>query len=542
MEASFLLKPIRELFSHWQETSPDSSPSIVSELGIVSGLMGNDVFPRLLGRLLSFRVNNPTHADQLNEIPSETSESERRFLYNFFANIWLGQGHVLEIGPFLGGSTRAIAMGMLSNPKRQPHCKLYTFDKFADYYGSENLLLLLDPLFKRGVLKEEMRETIRRSTNFKRIFNMIHENQEYFPFLMVKEEVLPDTVNQTSTLENLLTLDPGLKFDAVFVDACKSWYGTKYFMLALSKCTEAGAYFIFQDYGWYTCFWIPVFVGLMKEYFQLVAYVDHTYTFQLRRPLDINELYHRFPDIPDALGKLIFDPLFSQLLCEAMERNDTYALLSYSLQHVAALTYIGEIEEAKAKIMMIASRPEFKRFRKMIANAGKSPTYSPQGNIYLLKDDINNSTNTPCPETLCSIEAQLKISGIRPAVSGIFISLQCRACGKEFESYQTTIAGVPIARHICPGCRTIYEVGPEIFLAALERYMPPASFKEMVQITEEASRIAETWYRSPGLADLLTYQEINLGEPMERELLAFITTGLYSHWAASNGGRRGKTL
>ncbi|MGD0626834.1 MAG: methyltransferase domain-containing protein [Thermodesulfobacteriota bacterium] len=148
-------------------------------------------------------------------------------------------------------------------------------------------------------------------------------------------------------------------------------------------------------------------------------------------------------------------------------------------------------------------------------------------------------TKTPyCPTTTEMPE----ISGIRPADTGIFISLRCRACGKEFESYQTTIAGVPIARHICLHCRTIHEVEPEIFLAALDQYLPGATFQEMIQITEEASRIGETWYRSPTLADLLTYRGVNLGEPMERELLSFITTGLYSHWAASNRRRTGKAL
>jgi hypothetical protein len=44
-----------------------------------------------------------------------------------------------------------------------------------------------------------------------------------------------------------------------------------------------GAAFIFQDYGWFTCFWIPAFLALFESSFQLVASVDNTYAFQYRK-------------------------------------------------------------------------------------------------------------------------------------------------------------------------------------------------------------------------------------------------------------------
>lgn len=75
--------------------------------------LGPDIYPRLLGRMLSLFAAGPNKGkkyDQFfDEIPTETTLGERKFLFNFFAQIWKGHYHVLEIGSFLGGSTRAIA-------------------------------------------------------------------------------------------------------------------------------------------------------------------------------------------------------------------------------------------------------------------------------------------------------------------------------------------------------------------------------------------------------------------------------------------------
>jgi len=53
------------------------------------------------GAKFSLGIDDQTILSQLDEIPSETSSAERRFLYNFFRKIWTGNKNVLEIGPFL---------------------------------------------------------------------------------------------------------------------------------------------------------------------------------------------------------------------------------------------------------------------------------------------------------------------------------------------------------------------------------------------------------------------------------------------------------
>jgi hypothetical protein len=95
---------------------------------------------------------SPQIESMLREIPSEATLRERRFLYHFFRQVWSGQNSVIEIGPFLGGTTRAIALGMRDNARLSPEAQLLTFDRFSQYYDVKTLMSRLEPLMARGVL------------------------------------------------------------------------------------------------------------------------------------------------------------------------------------------------------------------------------------------------------------------------------------------------------------------------------------------------------------------------------------------------------
>jgi hypothetical protein len=122
--------------------------------------------------------------------------------------------------------------------------------------------------------------------------------------------------------------------------------------------------------------------------------------------------------------------------------------------------------------------------------------------------------------------ASPKIVDLRPTVVGTYVSLRCSACEHEFESYQPTVAGLPVGEHTCPECSVSCVVSPEDFEVALAGYLPGGSVQHMTELTEEATRIAETWHRPEALANLLTYRGVALGPATERELLASITLGL----------------
>lgn len=352
----------------------------------VKGTLGYELAPKLFGKLFGSLTPSPALESHLLNIPSETTPYERRFLYNFFAHIWSGSGNVIEIGPFLGGTSRAIAKGMLDNPRRNPNSLFYTYDKFTGYYDGAGLADMLDPLFKSGELSLEIKEQLKNgqhNSRFLDIFNFIHQGKDYWPLMVPSDNVLPDLPEQVYSQTNTLFLTPDTKFDVAFVDGCKSWFSTKFFLMEMSKCSTSGAYFIFQDYGMFTCFWIPAILAMFRDYFELVAYVDYTYAFRLTKPLDARLIHERCPDFAEKLSPNFFNQLFMELGYEAGERNDVGSIVRQKLQHAGALAYLGEKEIAKQLIINLSQEPFALKYGEEIKKALKTPTYRPGETIYL---------------------------------------------------------------------------------------------------------------------------------------------------------------
>lgn len=319
----------------------------------------------------------------LGAIPSETSLRERRFLYRFFGTIWGGKNDVIEIGPFLGGTSRAIALGMCDNPRISENAKLRTFDRFYGYYDLPSLIELLDPLVKAGILDPSDLQSLGDNADFLRIFERIHADNEYYQRIVPSNMMVPDRPEDLEDRDDYLRIPEETLVSAVFVDGCKSWYGTKYFMQEAGRVAESGAYFLFQDYGWYTCFWIPAFLELLRDCFQLVGYVDTTYAFTLVKPLSSEAIEMRYPDSPSELGEDGLIEIFDRLVDDAASRNDYAAVVRHTLQKAGALAYVGNKAQAIKIIKGLKRDPWAFGDRTVIAAAAESPTYSPDGRIFL---------------------------------------------------------------------------------------------------------------------------------------------------------------
>jgi hypothetical protein len=351
-------------------------------------LFGPAHFPSFLGRSLAMMLGGTADDDEsltrfLSEFPTETTLGERKFLFNFFLNFWDGRNDVLEVGPFLGGTSRAIALGMLHSLNKKEGFKLYTYDKFRDYHQPDALLEALAPMFQAGTLDESVRETIKQSSSFKEVFEHLHSNRDYSDLLVAQTGALPDSPGQTVDPEDVFQLPEDRTYSAVFVDGAKSWYGTKAFMCQALNHTSPGAYYIFQDYGAYTCFWIPVFLELLKDHFQLIAFVDHTYAFQQTDSVSAAEVDKVFPDSPQDFSVADFQRIFRNLYEQALEGDNTYTLLNFQLQHAAALAYLGHRNAARDQIVDLLKTPHALRYRRWILQALEVPTYTPEGNITL---------------------------------------------------------------------------------------------------------------------------------------------------------------
>ncbi|MBT3469902.1 MAG: hypothetical protein HN467_11310 [Opitutae bacterium] len=362
----------------------------------ISAEGGLHIHPAYLAKILCLTVAESVEENQnlnnlLNDIHTETTPNERKFLLSFFKRIWDGQDNVLEIGPFLGGSTRAIALGMMLNPNKKNIARVYTYDRFGKYHKPEELLHFLAPMFERGILGETEKQFILKNNSFLEVFDIIHRQFEYYRMIVPQRAILNDIPpDQDSDNEasfrfeqdqvTPFNLPEELTYSAVFVDGCKSWYGTKQFMQITLPKTSKGCYYIFQDYGTHTCFWLPVFLQVFNKYFKLVAFVDHTYTFELVEELSQETISKNFPDSPADIPRSEYELLFKKLQASAINFNDTYSVLNYQLQYAGLLGYLGYRDEARSLIVKQLNSPFALTHRQWILRALEWSTYDSQGN------------------------------------------------------------------------------------------------------------------------------------------------------------------
>lgn len=330
-----------------------------------------------------FHVSSPKLSAQLDEVPSEVSAKERCFLYNYFAKFWSGHEDVLEIGPFLGGTSRAIALGMAANPHRNPETKFYTCDRFEGYYDPQLLSNFLQSSFDEGRLPADLKTKVEESTSFLEVFQSFHSHQPYSDFLVPSSQVLPDEAEQVGQLEHPFE-PPNSQFGVVFVDGCKSWYGTKYFLLKMAPHVHEGTVFLFQDYSWFTCFWIPLIVQRFADHFEPLTHVGSTYGFRLTQDLRVETIGDRLPDTLTLNDYRWINQAFADLFLQASARQNTRALAVYTLQRGAALAYLGCVNEAKAAMVSLLTQPWVKEVEPFLKKALMFPTYTAQRDLVTL--------------------------------------------------------------------------------------------------------------------------------------------------------------
>jgi hypothetical protein len=347
------------------------------------GGYGADISAALLGRLFGVSVE-PELEGRLDQIVTATTMNERRFLLRFAAHFWDGRGDVFENGPLLGGTTRALALGMLANGSRDPGALLHTHDWFTTTVPLDLPQGTWEQMVSKGQMTRAQAEEMQQSGTFKPVYDSLHSGWDYSPLLRSHVAYLPNFPGDLPGDGATLFEAPDRVFSLVFVDGCKSWYGTKYWIERICDRVPRGSHFVFQDYGWYTCFWLPALVGSLPEHFRLVAHVDDTYAFELLREIDTATVDAHFPDDPSDVGIDGFDDIFMRLGIDAGDRSDVRSMVSLAIQHAGALATLGHKEEARQHIAQLRSRPEFLRFRpRFIDPALRAPTYDHNGPVEL---------------------------------------------------------------------------------------------------------------------------------------------------------------
>lgn len=309
----------------------------------------------------------------LGEIPSETSLSERRFLYLFSRYLWDGRSDILEVGSFLGGTTRAIALGMTHNIDRRSSTQVHVIDKFRDYYSVERLSELIKTSRISASRKEVILNSLGSGDSFLGAFRAIHQKHAYTELMRVQELDL-------ECVERGMLSGP---YSMIHVDGCKSWEATIRLFSSIGSMPDYGTTLIFQDYYWYSCFWIPVFLRYLRPHVDKVGDIESTAIFNVRSQLDSDYICKMIPRSPFDIKPGIYEKIFYELCDESEVVNHERGCVVSMIQLAGALAYTGEVDKAIKVIERAEKRYSGSKWSYMLRMARKSPTYNKNGPILL---------------------------------------------------------------------------------------------------------------------------------------------------------------
>jgi hypothetical protein len=192
-------------------------------------------------------------------IPTMVTGEELDYLHRLTREEWSGKGCVVEMGPWLGGSTWALAAGMEENPDRDPSARLHVIDNFV-----------WQPFMQdRAPLGLAAGDSFRSSFE-----SNLAPKQE---LIVVHQAALPDdeswdavhdvgVVHADREVPVLTAAQLPSGVEVAFIDGAKSWGGLLHLMRLLAPGLTAGeSLIVFQDFKDWSSFWVPLFVSALLE-------------------------------------------------------------------------------------------------------------------------------------------------------------------------------------------------------------------------------------------------------------------------------------
>ncbi|MHC4421663.1 MAG: class I SAM-dependent methyltransferase [Planctomycetota bacterium] len=236
-------------------------------------------------------------------IPTMISAEERSYLHWLAGRTWTGQGHIVEIGPWLGGSTYCLASGMRHNTHRGDR-RLHTFD---DFEWREFMSSRADVSLQPGdCFLEEFRK------NLGGFEDLLVVHRQVIPDDLPEWDVLFDRATETGL--DTLTWHDDEPVEILFIDGAKSWGSMIHVLRELGELFLPGAtLLVCQDYKYWGEYWTALLMEHLSDHVSLVHNLTwNTVTFRVTSPLSRDRI--------EAL------PALSQIsIAEGLSRLDTAA-------------------------------------------------------------------------------------------------------------------------------------------------------------------------------------------------------------------------
>jgi hypothetical protein len=272
-------------------------------------------------------------------IPSMISAEERRYLYWLGSEVWSGEGHVVEMGPWLGGSTACLAAGMRASG-RETQMRLHAIDNFV----------------WRAFMAERAPLGLGDGASFRAHFEA--NLARFSDLVVVTEASLPDEEVPTDPLasairdapppdERLVRWSRSEPVEILFVDGAKSWTAMVHLLRELGpSLLPSRALLVCQDYKYWGAYWVPLALELLREHLELVHVLErNTVAFRVREqlPAEALERLPPFSGLEREASLAALDAASERL----RERGDPLGAAIVEVAKVRLLGNLGDLDGAR---------------------------------------------------------------------------------------------------------------------------------------------------------------------------------------------------
>jgi hypothetical protein len=274
-------------------------------------------------------------------IPTMVAPRELRLLANLFATLTMS-GDVLEIGCYLGGSTNAIAGGLLA-AKFSGH--YYVLDSFSWNQPGfiTNLRRDCERLAATYALSNQAWVEVSQG-GWLQAFREVHQAKPYGHMLEIRRALIPYGGNATA-FDLTQHVAAGTRLGAIFIDGFKSWPAATAAMTALQPYLQKGSLLIFQDFSWYDCYWLPILMTYLSRHARMLMKIDNTAVFQVTDP-DISAGLNGFGTGPDATRYAFYRDILNNYAIAMFHSGDEVGFLEHTCQCYVLSNVMGRSEDA----------------------------------------------------------------------------------------------------------------------------------------------------------------------------------------------------
>ena len=330
-------------------------------------------------------------------VPAMISRAEQRYLFWLTRTRWRDEGHVVEIGPWLGGSTLCLAEGMAAS-EQTPRHRLHVFDNFQWRTFMARFAAL--PLADGESFERYFREN-----------TAAHRQRIVCHALNLPDEAIPgDSLAEAARGARAPELDQfcwdsGEPIEILFVDGAKSWRGIRALMRCVASSLLPGrSLLVCQDFKHWGSYWVPLLIARIRPKLELVHIVRRgsTATFRLLQPLSVAS----FEELVDDVARLDTPEALADI--EAMARwiattGDTLGAAHVRLGSVQLLSHQGHLsdalatfEELQASWPLRGSKGQLDDARRHLVARGLSPPPYRSWRRLLYAFGRSGDRRTPC--------------------------------------------------------------------------------------------------------------------------------------------------